>query len=252
MTIKKLYLPLIVLIITVSTARVCNATIINYTGRVVEINDPTASSTAELGNINIDDFIYGQIAYEDALTPDYQQLNQQHYSPTNTLLNYITASHNITGYHFDSRATQGYDPLLTSDVLSGDFSDTNPNHPGEDSVSTVNLTYGGSIYNPIVDAVTEMQFKYFVHYADHAIYVNNIETLGDASFYINNPGGSHPFPFYITGDTSTGDKYELGIFISTSSVVPEPTTIALLGIGLVGLAGAEVRRRRRKKTVDNS
>ena len=25
--------------------------------------------------------------------------------------------------------------------------------------------------------------------------------------------------------------------------VPEPTTIALLGIGLVGLAGAEVRRR---------
>ncbi|MCP4254014.1 MAG: PEP-CTERM sorting domain-containing protein [Candidatus Scalindua sp.] len=52
----------------------------------------------------------------------------------------------------------------------------------------------------------------------------------------------NPTGYYYQGEV---EEYKL-------SVVPEPSTVALFGIGLVGLAGAETRRRRKKKAVDNS
>ncbi len=38
----------------------------------------------------------------------------------------------------------------------------------------------------------------------------------------------------------------------SSDVVPEPTTITIIGIGLVGLAGTEVRSKRKKEAIDKN
>ncbi len=75
------------------------------------------------------------------------------------------------------------------------------------------------------------------------------------TFYLSipNPGISGNWHNFENEEWSGTNESFLSIdFDIVSAPVPEPATVALLGIGIVGLAGAEVRRRRKKKAVDHS
>ncbi len=56
----------------------------------------------------------------------------------------------------------------------------------------------------------------------------------------------------LTEDDTRGGAWTFDNFQANVRPIPEPTTVALLGIGIAGLAGVEVRRRRKKKAVDKS
>ncbi len=71
----------------------------------------------------------------------------------------------------------------------------------------------------------------------------NIWTWGDDVRFNRSTSPGAALPGGYVGSNSIS-------FVQTTPV-PEPTTFLLLGIGIAGLAGADLRRRRKKRAIDN-
>ncbi len=96
-------------------------------------------------------------------------------------------------------------------------------------MNLVNITAGGG-YNP----------------------TSAVNTLAIVESFLNNLGGSTDITLQIAGYISNvivNSNPIVSTYSGSATPVPEPGTIALLGISLAGLVGVGVRKRAMKKAV---
>jgi len=72
-------------------------------------------------------------------------------------------------------------------------------------------------------------------------FTQGVVSGGAAGFVINTPGYS------VTSTNGSGTPANLSYFITSPSLVPEPSSIVMLGSGVAGILGVGLRRMRKKK-----
>ncbi len=174
--------------------------------------------------------------------------------------------------------SQGYSQQLDSISSLDRYYDIN----GDGSTDT--LTWNMASHSDVLDLVSNYQLDnginrndFMEHFYGRREYLGNLgweDTIEGRFAGTEDEYGifrlQHLFSYlrndyYESGETHVSGltSFPIGLSVwgawATAEVeyadaepIPEPTTVVLLGIGLVGFAGAEVRRRRKKKVLEKS
>ncbi len=150
---------------------------------------------------------------------------------------------------FDSISNVGNTLMLSGVMSNGITSDPLVTVDQDADNGTAPSTGDGSTYWDITGGAA-----YAVNMFDTNAMIPGGDSFGNyhdmfVEFDFQNPDNLNP-----SGDL-TDAGYSLWIndpIIGQIKPIPEPTTVALLGIGLVGMAGVAARRKLRKKTVEKS